>query len=112
MDEQTIEHCWSSGFSLRRLTVVAAFCRKPQKTNSAHALHRRRLKPELQHPPVSSILSLLCLLTLLSYSNPIDAAERYDIILKNGRIVDGAGTPWYISDLAIRDGKIAAIGRL
>jgi N-acyl-D-aspartate/D-glutamate deacylase len=40
------------------------------------------------------------------------AAERYDLLLKNGRVVDGAGTPWYVADVAIRDGKIAAIGRL
>jgi len=40
------------------------------------------------------------------------AAEDYDILIKNGRVVDGAGTPWYVADLAIREGKIAAIGRL
>src|SRR5260221_540448 len=40
------------------------------------------------------------------------APERYDLLLKNGKVVDGAGTPWYIADVAIRDGKIAAIGRL
>src|SRR5689334_16666174 len=45
-------------------------------------------------------------------AGPAFAAEDYDLLLKNGRIVDGAGTPWYIGDLAIRDGKIAAIGRL
>lgn len=36
----------------------------------------------------------------------------YDLILANGRIVDGCGTPWYRADLAIRDGRIVAIGRL
>jgi N-acyl-D-aspartate/D-glutamate deacylase len=40
------------------------------------------------------------------------AAEDYDLLLKNGRVVDGAGTPWYMADLAIHEGKIAAIGRL
>lgn len=39
-------------------------------------------------------------------------AGPYDLILKGGRIVDGCGTPWYRADLAIRGGKIAAIGRL
>ncbi|MFN0051784.1 MAG: N-acyl-D-amino-acid deacylase family protein [Planctomycetales bacterium] len=38
--------------------------------------------------------------------------ERYDLLLKNGRIVDGTGAPWYVGDVAIRTGKIAAIGRL
>jgi len=36
----------------------------------------------------------------------------YDLLIKNGRIIDGCGTPWYRADLAIRDGNVAAIGRL
>jgi N-acyl-D-amino-acid deacylase len=36
----------------------------------------------------------------------------YDLLLKNGRIYDGSGMPSFIADLAIRDGRIAAIGRI
>jgi N-acyl-D-aspartate/D-glutamate deacylase len=36
----------------------------------------------------------------------------YDVILSGGRIVDGTGAPGFSADLAIRDGRIAAIGRL
>jgi N-acyl-D-amino-acid deacylase len=36
----------------------------------------------------------------------------FDIVIRNGRIVDGTGSPWYSGDVAIRDGRIAAIGRL
>src|SRR6202023_206288 len=32
--------------------------------------------------------------------------------IRNGRIIDGTGSPWYAGDVAIRAGKIAAIGRL
>jgi N-acyl-D-amino-acid deacylase len=39
-------------------------------------------------------------------------AQPYDIVIRNGHIVDGAGSPWYSADLAIRDGRIAAIGQL
>jgi N-acyl-D-aspartate/D-glutamate deacylase len=35
-----------------------------------------------------------------------------DLLLKGGRIVDGCGTPWYVGDVAIRDGRIVAMGRL
>jgi N-acyl-D-aspartate/D-glutamate deacylase len=38
--------------------------------------------------------------------------ERFDLVLRNGRVIDGASTPWYVADLAIRGGKIAAIGKL
>jgi N-acyl-D-aspartate/D-glutamate deacylase len=54
----------------------------------------------------------ILLVTACGTSNAASADERYDLILQNGKIVDGAGTPWYFADLAIRDGKIAAIGRL
>src|SRR3989454_6076576 len=37
---------------------------------------------------------------------------RYDTIIKGGTIVDGARTPRYVSDIAIKDGKIAQIGGL
>jgi len=35
----------------------------------------------------------------------------FDIVIKNGRIVDGAGNPWYHADIGIRDGRISKIGR-
>lgn len=37
---------------------------------------------------------------------------EYDIVVKNGTIIDGSGEPMYKGDLAIKDGKIAAIGEL
>jgi dihydroorotase/N-acyl-D-amino-acid deacylase len=40
------------------------------------------------------------------------AQPPFDIVIANGRIVDGTGAPWYAADLGIRDGRIAAIGRL
>lgn len=36
----------------------------------------------------------------------------YDLLIKNARIIDGTGAPWYRADLAVQDGKIAEIGRL
>jgi len=36
----------------------------------------------------------------------------YDIVIRNGRIIDGTGSPWYAGDVAIRGGRIAAIGHL
>ena len=36
----------------------------------------------------------------------------YDILFKNARIVDGTGSPAYKGDLAVKDGKIAKIGKI
>lgn len=35
-----------------------------------------------------------------------------DIVIRNGRIIDGTGSPWYSGDIAVREGRIAAIGKL
>ena len=39
-------------------------------------------------------------------------AAQYDVLIRNGRIVDGSGAPAAHGDVGIRDGKIVAIGRL
>lgn len=36
--------------------------------------------------------------------------DSYDILIRNGQIVDGSGTPWFSGDVALRDDRIAAIG--
>lgn len=40
------------------------------------------------------------------------STASYDIIITNGHIIDGTGSPWYSGDIGIRDGKIAAITNL
>ncbi|MGH9727397.1 MAG: N-acyl-D-amino-acid deacylase family protein [Candidatus Acidiferrales bacterium] len=39
-------------------------------------------------------------------------AGEYDVVIRNGHIIDGTGSPWYAGDIGIRDGRIAAIGNL
>ena len=34
----------------------------------------------------------------------------YDLLIRDGRVVDGTGNPWFRADIAVRDGSIAAIG--
>jgi dihydroorotase/N-acyl-D-amino-acid deacylase len=40
------------------------------------------------------------------------AGADYDLIIRNGHIIDGTGSPWYAADLALKGGRIAAIGDL
>src|SRR5262249_15926284 len=36
----------------------------------------------------------------------------YDLLVRNGKIVDGTGNPWFDGDLAIRGDRIAAVGQV
>ena len=40
-----------------------------------------------------------------------EAPDVYDVMIANGRIIDGTGNPWFYGDVAIRGDRIAAIGR-
>jgi N-acyl-D-amino-acid deacylase len=37
---------------------------------------------------------------------------EYDIVIRNGRVLDGAGNPWILADVAIANGRFAEIGRV
>ncbi|MDE3234977.1 MAG: D-aminoacylase [Bacteroidota bacterium] len=53
--------------------------------------------------------SILCILTLLylhSYS------QKADILILHGKIIDGTGNNWFYGDIAVKDGKILAMGKL
>src|SRR5512137_473932 len=36
----------------------------------------------------------------------------YDLVIKNGMVIDGSGLPRYRADVGVKDGKIAFIGRI
>src|SRR5438270_5292736 len=40
------------------------------------------------------------------------APTPFDLVITNGHIIDGTGSPWYSGDIGIRDGKVAFIGNL
>jgi N-acyl-D-amino-acid deacylase len=40
------------------------------------------------------------------------AADRYDILIRGGRVLDGTGNPWFQADVGIRGGRIVAVGHL
>ncbi|MFL5475882.1 MAG: amidohydrolase family protein [Gemmatimonadales bacterium] len=52
------------------------------------------------------------LLLLITGTPSLLACQQkpYDLVIRNGHIVDGTGSPWYAGDIAIRDGRIAAVG--
>lgn len=57
-----------------------------------------------------ALLLLGLLTTVMSPANP--PQSQFDIIIRNGRIVDGSGRPAYNGDIAIKGQRIARIGNL
>ncbi len=58
------------------------------------------------------LCALLLGVTFLLAANFSQASSKYELVIKNGRIVDGSGNPWFYADIGIIDGRIAKIGRI
>ncbi|HTE48275.1 MAG TPA: hypothetical protein VK636_23720, partial [Gemmatimonadaceae bacterium] len=43
---------------------------------------------------------------------PAGGDTIYDIVIRNGRVLDGEGNPWILADVAIKDGRFAKIGKI
>ncbi len=56
--------------------------------------------------------SWIVLLILQTFGWAAPSVSPFDIVISNGHIIDGTGSPWYSADIGIREGKIAAIGNL
>ena len=61
---------------------------------------------------VSVVLSILSILSPLASVAPAQTGQTYDLVIINARIIDGTGNPWFRGSIAIKDGKIARVGRL
>lgn len=59
-------------------------------------------------PAMRKILLFLLIQSICFYV----FAQQADLIIKNGKVLDGTGNSWVYADIAVKDGKIIAIGKL
>jgi dihydroorotase/N-acyl-D-amino-acid deacylase len=58
-------------------------------------------------------LVIALVLAVILVPPPLEAqVEGYDLIIMNGRIIDGTGNPWFYGDVAIRGDRIIKVGRV
>jgi N-acyl-D-amino-acid deacylase len=60
----------------------------------------------------SLLITVIFLLTVVHLLRAQSPGSPFDLVITNGHIIDGTGSPWYSGDVGIRGGKIAAIGNL
>ena len=64
---------------------------------------------------LKTLFLLFCFLSLgwlAIYSWAAPQASPFDLVIINGHVIDGTGSPWYSGDVGVREGKIVAIGTL
>jgi N-acyl-D-amino-acid deacylase len=58
-------------------------------------------------PFAAAVFTLIFTVSLTSQDT-----RPFDILIKNGQVIDGSGNPWRRADIGVRGGRIAALGRL
>src|SRR6476620_898849 len=75
-------------------------------------MQNKKLVAQLKRLNVYKIAVALVLGWLMSAAAVAQSSQQFDLVIANGHIIDGTGSPWYAGDIGIRNGHIAAIGRL
>jgi N-acyl-D-aspartate/D-glutamate deacylase len=57
-------------------------------------------------------LALVFFLPMARSLSGQESGTSYDIIIRNGKVIDGTGSPSYSADIGIRDGRVGAVGNL
>ena len=59
------------------------------------------------------VLIFLIPLSIFTFCSSISAQKPlFDLLIRNGKVIDGSGNPWFRADIGVLNGKIAAIGHL
>lgn len=73
------------------------------------ARYHARHMTTVARPVRALVLGLLAVAGFGAASQPI---PLYDLVIRGGRVLDGMGNPWILADVAIRNGKVARLGRV
>ena len=64
------------------------------------------------HSCIRVAAALALLLAVHPVQGQVSPPGAYDLVIRNGRVLDGAGNPWILADVAIRDGRVVEVGRV
>ena len=93
---------------------LAGYTTTPDGHNLAFAIYVNRVSLPLDDPdgPQKIAGEALGEIAAAIYSTPTGRMAPFDVIIKNGQVLDGSGGPWYAADVGIRGDRIATIGNL
>ena len=93
---------------------LAGYTTTPEGRRLAFAIYVNRVSLPADDPeaPQKVVGQAVGEIAAAIYVTPADEKAPFDVVIKNGHVLDGAGGPWYAADIGIRGDRIEAIGEL
>jgi len=92
---------------------LAGYLTTPDGRHLAFAIYANRVAVPLTDDWITKIVGqALGEIAVAGYVAPAKPRREYDVLIKNGHIIDGTGNPWYARDVAIQGDRIVAMGKL
>ncbi|MGA7556149.1 MAG: D-alanyl-D-alanine carboxypeptidase/D-alanyl-D-alanine-endopeptidase, partial [Candidatus Acidiferrales bacterium] len=93
---------------------LAGYTTTPEGRRLAFAIYVNRVSLPADDPeaPQKIVGQAVGEIAAAIYVTPADEKAPFDVVIKNGHVLDGAGGPWYAADIGIRGDRIEAIGEL
>ena len=62
--------------------------------------------------PTCVSVALACFVPAIGAAQETKAQPEYDIVIRGGRVLDGAGNPCILADVAVKDGRFVKVGEV
>ena len=87
--------------------------RVPAASGRIETANRAEIRWFAVHNPLG-VVAALWVLSIVPFAAHTAAIEArpFDVIVANGHVIDGSGSPWFAADVGIRDGRVVVIGKL
>jgi N-acyl-D-amino-acid deacylase len=99
-------------FSRSEILVNSLKCKSFGLSPGEHLLAEDTVRAQARINPMKPRVPYCCFVLSLGAFLLHSAEPEYDLVIRNGKIVDGSGNPWFHGDVAIKGDRIISIGRL
>ena len=69
-------------------------------------------RPSKHVARIAGVVLVVAVIAAAATASLRSQTTTYDLLIRGGQVIDGSGNPWFYADIAVKDGRIAAVGAM